>query len=110
MAIRVVLVDDHQMVLEGLKGLLAADSEIEIVGEAGSGEEALGLARLLSPDVIILDITMPGLNGIETMHRIRQLAPETEVIGLSMHAVGQVVCDMLRAGAAGYILKTASVT
>ncbi len=109
MAIRVLLVDDHQMVLEGLKGLLAADGGIEIVGEAQSGEQGLELAKKLSPDVIILDITMPGLNGIETMRRIRESAPETEVIGLSMHAVGQVVCDMLRAGASGYILKTGSV-
>lgn len=109
MAIRTVLVDDHQMVLEGLKGLLAADGEIEIVGEARTGVEALELAEKLSPDVMILDVTMPGMNGIETMRRIRETAPETEVIGLSMHAAGQVVCDMLRAGASGYILKTGSV-
>ncbi len=109
MPIRVVLVDDHQVVLEGLKGLLASDDGIEIVGEAHTGEEGLRLARSLAPDVMILDVTMPGLNGIETMKQIRELAPETEVIGLSMHAAGQVVCDMLRAGASGYILKTGSV-
>jgi len=103
-------VDDHQLVLEGLKGLLAADQELQIVGEANSGERALELAQELSPDVMILDITMTGINGIETMKQIRQIAPETEVIGLSMHAAGQVVCDMLRAGAAGYILKTGSVS
>src|SRR4051812_4874850 len=109
MAIRVLLVDDHKMVIEGLKGLLAADAGIQVVGEAGSGEKGLELAGQLTPDVIVLDVTMPGLNGIETMKRIRVLAPETEVIGLSMHAAGQVVCDMLRAGASGYILKTGSV-
>jgi two-component system response regulator NreC len=109
MSIRVLLVDDHQMVLEGLKGLLAADHEIEVVGEAHTGDQALALTQTLSPDAIVLDITMPGLNGIETMKRIRERAPEAEVIGLSMHAAGQVVCDMLRAGAAGYILKTGSV-
>ena len=109
MAIRVLLVDDHKMVIEGLKGLLAADAGIQIVGEAETGEKALELAGQFAPDVIVLDVTMPGLNGIETMKRIRKLAPETEVIGLSMHAAGQVVCDMLRAGASGYILKTGSV-
>ena len=75
MAIRVLLVDDHQMVLEGLKGLLAADVEISIVGEALNGERALAMAAELTPDVIVLDVTMPGLNGIETMREIRQLAP-----------------------------------
>jgi two-component system response regulator NreC len=109
MAIRVLLVDDHQMVREGLRGLLAADGDIEIVGEAQNGAQGLALTQQLGPDVIVLDVTMPGLNGIETMRRIREIAPETEVIGLSMHAAPQVVCDMLRAGAAGYILKTGSV-
>ena len=106
MAIRVLLVDDHKMVIEGLKGLLAIDGAIEVVGEAQTGERGLQLAGQLAPDVMVLDVTMPGLNGIETMKRIRVLAPETEVIGLSMHATGQVICDMLRAGASGYILNT----
>lgn len=110
MAIRVLLVDDHKMVIEGLKGLLAIDGAIEVVGEAQTGERGLQLAGQLAPDVMVLDVTMPGLNGIETMKRIRVLAPETEVIGLSMHATGQVICDMLRAGASGYILKTGSVS
>jgi DNA-binding NarL/FixJ family response regulator len=109
MAIRIVLVDDHQMIIEGLKGLLAADPEMQVIGEAGNGQQAIELAASLAPDVMILDVTMPGLNGIETMREIRARAPETEVIGLSMHAAGQVVCDMLRAGASGYMLKTASV-
>jgi DNA-binding NarL/FixJ family response regulator len=108
MEIRTILVDDHQMVLEGLKGLLAADPEIRVVGEATSGRQAIALAEKLSPDVMVLDVTMPGLNGIETMHEIRVKSPETEVVGLSMHAAGQVVCDMMRAGASGYMLKTAS--
>ena len=109
MAIRIVLVDDHQMVIEGLKGLLAAEPDMQVIGEAKNGQQAIELAASLSPDVMILDVTMPGLNGIETMREIRARAPETEVIGLSMHAAGQVVCDMLRAGASGYMLKTASV-
>jgi two-component system, NarL family, response regulator NreC len=109
MAIRVVLVDDHQIVREGIKGLLAGHAQIEVVGEAADGLEALELAERVMPDVMVLDVTMPGLNGIETMREIRRRAPETEVVALSMHASDQVVCDMLRAGASGYMLKTASV-
>lgn len=109
MAIRVVLVDDHQIVRQGLKELLAAHPHIQVVGEAADGHAAVALARNLTPDVIVLDVTMPGLNGIETMREIRRIAPETEVLALSMHAADQVVCDMLRAGASGYMLKTASV-
>jgi DNA-binding NarL/FixJ family response regulator len=110
MAIRVLLVDDHQVVLEGLRSLLAADPGIEVVGTATSGEAALELAEKLSPDAMVLDVTMPGLNGIETMRRLRELSPETEVIALSMHAAGQVVTDMLRAGASGYMSKTGAVS
>jgi DNA-binding NarL/FixJ family response regulator len=109
MPIRVVLVDDHQIVREGIRVLLANNANIQIVGEAASGTDAVKLARELNPDVMTLDVTMPGLNGIETMHEIRRHAPETEVLGLSMHAADQVVTDMLRAGASGYLLKSASV-
>ena len=110
MAIRVVLVDDHQMVREGLKGLLSIEHDIEVIGAALNGEDALRLARELAPDVIVLDVTMTGINGIETMQQIRVQTPNTEVIGLSMHGAAQVVCDMLRAGASGYILKSGSVS
>jgi len=96
-------------VRQGLKGLLAGDPRVEVIGEASDGAEAIRLAEKLSPDVIVLDVTMPGLNGIETMREIRRRAPETEVLALSMHASDQVITDMLRAGASGYILKTASV-
>lgn len=109
MPISVILVDDHRMVLEGLKGLLAPDPEVRVIGEAENGMMAISLARRLTPDVMVLDVTMPGLNGIETMREIRTASPETEVVGLSMHAAAQVVCDMFRAGASGYILKTGSV-
>ena len=110
MKVRIVLVDDHQLVREGLKGLLSDAPDMEVVGEAGTGEEGLELVERLTPDVVVLDVTMPGLNGIETMRKIRQKSLETEVIGLSMHASDQVVSDMLRAGASGYMLKTASVS
>ena len=103
MAIRVVLVDDHQMVREGIRSMLAASEGIEVVGEGTNGHEAVTLAETLMPDVIILDVTMPGLNGIEAMREIRKRSPETEVLALSMHAADQVISDMLRAGAAGYM-------
>lgn len=109
MAIRVVLVDDHQMVREGIRSMLAASEGIEVVGEGTNGAEAAELAEKLMPDVMILDVTMPGVNGIEAMKEIRKKSPETEVLALSMHSADQVVSDMLRAGAAGYLVKTGSV-
>ncbi len=75
MSIRIMLVDDHQIVLEGLKNLLAADQEITVVGEATSGAQALDLVTKLTPDVLTLDVTMPGLNGIETLRQIRLRLP-----------------------------------
>jgi DNA-binding NarL/FixJ family response regulator len=109
MAITVVLADDHQIVREGIRALLAAHPDIQVVAEAADGQGAVDLAGSLKPDVLILDVTMPGLNGIDAMKQIRGVAPETEVLALSMHAADQVVIDMLRSGAAGYLLKGASV-
>src|SRR5205814_1102186 len=77
--------------------------------ETSTGKQAVELAASLMPDVIILDVTMPDMNGVEAMRQIRQCAPETEVIALSMHGATQVVSDMLRAGASGYLVKSASV-
>jgi len=108
MAIRVVLVDDHQLVREGIRSMLAASEGIEVVAEGTNGREAVELAEKLMPDVIVMDVTMPGLNGIEAMKEIRKRSLETEVLALSMHAADQVVSDMLRAGAAGYMVKAAS--
>jgi two-component system response regulator NreC len=109
MAVRIVLADDHQVVRQGLRELLSADTNLQVIGEAGTGRQTVDLAQQLSPDVIILDVTMPEMNGIEAMREIRRLAPETEVIALSMHGAKQVVEDMLAAGASGFILKTGSV-
>jgi DNA-binding NarL/FixJ family response regulator len=109
MSIRILLADDHQVVRQGLRELLGTDADLEILGEAGTGRQAIELAQQLNPDVVILDVTMPDINGIEAMREIRRLAPETEVIALSMHGARQVVQDMLAAGASGYMLKTASV-
>jgi DNA-binding NarL/FixJ family response regulator len=109
MTTRVVLTDDHQVVREGLRALLAASEGIAVVGEAANGKDAVALAESLAPDVIVMDVTMPGMNGIEAVRLIRQVSPETEVVALSMHASDQMVSEMLRAGAAGYLVKTASV-
>ncbi len=106
MAIRVLLVDDHQIVLNGFRSLLETQPDVEVVGQATDGRTALQLARELSPDVIVMDVTMPDLNGIETTRRIARDCPDIEVLGLSMHPSRRVVTQMLRAGAKGYLLKT----
>jgi DNA-binding NarL/FixJ family response regulator len=108
MMIRVLLVDDHQMMREGLKALLAAVPDIEVVGEAGDGREALDLVRTLSPDVVVMDVGMPGLNGIETARRIRAEHERVRVIALSTHTDKRYVHHMLEAGACGYVLKIAA--
>jgi DNA-binding NarL/FixJ family response regulator len=109
MAIRVVLVDDHQILLDGLRGLLAIDSLIEVVGEATNGQDGIDLAGRLSPDVVVLDVTMPVVNGIQVVRPIRSRSPATQVLGLLMHSEAQVASDMLRAGARGYMVKTDSI-
>lgn len=86
MSIRVLLVDDHPVVLEGLTIVLKNQAEIELVGTAGSGREAIDLIVKLNPDVVVLDVSMPGLNGVDTLRQIRAISQETEVVALSMHA------------------------
>lgn len=102
---KVLLVDDHKVVRQGLKALFANEPDVEIVGEAGDGREALARVPELQPDVILMDISMPGLNGIEATRQIRQSYPDIKVIVLSMHANEEYVFQVLRAGASGYVLK-----
>jgi DNA-binding NarL/FixJ family response regulator len=102
---RIVLADDHKIVLDGLSSLLAGYPEFDVVGRASDGFEAVRLAETLRPDVMILDIGMPGLNGVETTRRILERWPRTRVIILSMHAEGRFILESLKAGAAGYLLK-----
>ena len=105
MKIKVLLADDHQIVREGLASLLGKHPDLEVVGQAGEGRAAVSLARELHPDVVVMDIGMPGLNGIEATRQIIATAPGVKVIALSVHAQSPFVAGMLQAGASGYLLK-----
>ena len=108
--IRVLLADDHAIVREGIKRILAEEPDIEVVGEAGDGLQAVEMAKKLKPDVAILDITMPALNGIEATRQIRSSLPHTHTLTLTMHEDDTYVFQLLKAGAAGYVLKRAAAT
>lgn len=105
MKIRVLLADDHAMLREGLKALLSASADIEVVAEAADGREALAQAEALAPDVAVLDIAMPGLNGIEAARVMRRRFPAMRIVMLSMHSSSEHVHRALEAGAQGYLLK-----
>ena len=105
MTIRVLLADDHKIVREGLSALLNAKPGIEVVAEAENGRRALELAREVMPDVVVMDISMPDLNGIEAAHRLMSELSDIKVIALSMHSDHRLVSEMLAAGASGYLLK-----
>lgn len=107
--IRVLLADDHTLVRAGIRGLLAGLPGVEVVGEAGDGHEVLRLVETLHPDVVLLDIGMPGLNGLEVAARINKQDAMVRVLILSMHASEEYVLQALRAGAAGYLLKGSAV-
>lgn len=106
--IRILLVDDHQIVRAGLRMLFAAEPDLEIVGEVESGEAALEAVAATQPDVVIMDVAMPGMNGIEATRRIKAAWPKTAVLALTMHEDEQYFFEMLNAGAAGYIPKRAA--
>lgn len=102
---KVLLVEDHIVVRQGIKALLSDEPDIQIVGEADNGREALALVDTLQPNVVLMDISMPGMNGIEATRQVRQRHPEVKVVVLSMHANEEYVFQVLRAGASGYVLK-----
>src|SRR5512139_1745967 len=102
---RVVIVDDHKMFRDGLRGLINAEPGMEVVGEAVDGREAIEVARRLAPDVVVMDISMPGMNGIEALRHLIKDRPEVKVIMLSMYSSGPLVQSVLAAGASGYVLK-----
>ena len=107
MSIRILIADDHAVVRSGLRALLGADPDLEFVGEAGDGEEALRLVETLRPDIILLDVTMPPDNGIETTKRLKEAYPELIVLILTMHEDEGLLHEALRVGAAGYVIKRA---
>lgn len=105
MSVRMLLADDHAIVRQGLRSLLEKEPDMEVVGEAEDGRVALNLVRELAPDIVIMDITMPNLNGVDATHEIVSELPKVKVIALSIHSHKRFVADMLKAGASGYILK-----
>ncbi len=106
--IRLLLVDDHAILRAGLRMLFAAEEDMTIVGEASSGPEAIQLVRELQPDVVIMDVAMPGMSGIEATRRIKEAYPGVSVLALTMHEDEQYFFEMLNAGASGYIPKRAA--
>ena len=103
---KVLIADDHGIVREGLKALFKKQTDVEIIGEAQDGKEAVALSCRLSPDVVIMDVAMPNLNGVDATRAITRECPKTKVIALSMHAYKTVVREMFKAGAYGYVLKS----
>ena len=106
--IRLLLVDDHEIVRAGLRTLLARHPEVEVIGEAGSGGEAVSLAAELRPDVVLMDITMPDMDGVEATRRIKTSVPEVNVLALTIHEEEAYFFEMLNAGASGYVPKRVS--
>jgi two-component system response regulator NreC len=106
--IRLLLVDDHQIVRAGLRMLFQAEADMEIVGEVSSGDEAIQAVHDLKPDVVLMDVVMPGMSGMEATRRIKETNPEVAVLALTMHEDEQYFFEMLNAGASGYVPKRAA--
>jgi two-component system response regulator NreC len=105
--IQVLIVDDHTIFRSGLNLLLSSESDIEVVGECGDGNEAIEVASSLKPDVVLMDVGMPVVNGFEATRRIKEINPEIDILVLTMHRSDEYFFNMLEAGASGYILKGA---
>ena len=105
---RILIADDHTLVRAGLTSLIARLPEMEVVAEAADGRQALRMVRDLQPDIVLMDIAMPGLNGLESAERIHGIHPKIKIIILSMHASEEYVAQALKAGASGYLLKDAA--
>jgi len=108
--ISVLLAEDHTIVRKGLRSLLDAETDIEIVGEAEDGQQAIELVQRLLPDVVLMDITMPILNGLEATRQIKKLFPQVKVVVLTVHSTEEYIFQILRAGASGYVVKQAAVS
>ena len=103
--IKIFLADDHTIVRQGLAKLLEAESDLEVIGEAEDGREAVNKVQKLNPDVVIMDIAMPLLNGIEATRQIKKILPQTKIIILSMHSHDRYISELIGLGASGYLLK-----
>jgi len=108
--VRVLLVDDHAVVREGLKALINAQPELEVVGEASDGQAVVHLAEVLQPDVVVMDFTMPGVNGAEATSRLKAACPSVKVLALTVHEDQGYFRRFFEAGATGYVLKQAPAT
>ena len=108
--IRVLLADDHAVLRAGLRALLAGEPDMEVVGEATDGNDAIAQAQLLQPDVLVLDIAMPRVNGLEVIRRLREEGFSVKVLVLTMHSEEQYLLQVLRAGGSGYVLKASADT
>ena len=105
MSVTILLVDDHPIIRQGLRHLLEGEPEFKVVGEAGDGIEALLLVERLKPNILVVDMMMPGLNGLEVLRQIKHISPDTRTIVLSMQSADAYVIEALKNGAAGYVLK-----
>jgi DNA-binding NarL/FixJ family response regulator len=103
--LRVLLADDHEMMREGLRMLVSAQADMEVVGEAADGRAAITMAHELKPDVVVMDISMPELNGLKATERLKKLCPEIKVLTLTRHVDDAYIQQVLKAGATGYVLK-----
>ena len=106
--IRLLLVEDHEVVRTGLRMLLESQTDMVIVGEASTGSQAIAMAQELSPQVVVMDITLPDISGIEVTRRLKQLFPEMAIVALTIHEDEQYFFEMLKAGATGYVPKRAA--
>ena len=107
--LRIFLADDHALVRGGIRALLQSIEGMSVVGETGDGTEALAMIRSIQPDLVLLDISMPGLNGLEIAERVAKELPQVRILVLSMHATESYVADALRVGVVGYLRKSAAV-
>lgn len=108
MSVRIVLADDHKVMRDGLRAILERDGDFQVIGEASDGRQAVSVACDLEPDVIIMDINMPLLNGIEATRKIKEQCPDVQVVILSMHTTKEHIFQAMKSGARGYLLKETS--
>ena len=106
--VRIVLADDHTILREGLRALLAADPDFEIIGEAGDGREAVRCVEKLGPDLLLMDLSMPRMSGMDAISEIKRRYPETKIIALTVHKTEEYLLSTLQAGVDGYVLKDAT--